>query len=475
MLRILVWLSSFLGLACAQFSDGSDLPYPEHLKRIPELSQKDLIELIQTNEKKRDQLNQRDELLPGWNDYLTEKEEIEKAMNKAISRYNAGPKTTTDETKKRLEEIDRVLSDLKQLGRERFRRISSDGMRRILERQRILASQMAPSVPQLLAQPWNPADFPRIGGSTSTQPLAKTIACRAFQLDWKWVGQYQGISWRSPRGMQNPMELLIQELTSFQGYDSDIQLMEYALQAESPNKLDTRLADFVNVALVKNESTHLAYLNIVDGKTDLAIIARPPIPDEIEYATQKEVPLEVVPCAKDALIFLVHGSNDIGSLTVEQVRQMYSGKVTGWSQVGGKQGMIKAYRRPEDSGSEPWMKSLVMQGEAMSPKVSNDLIGQLMSDIFLKVSEEPFGIAYSLWYYEQYMLGTSETRTLRINDVEPTFESIRDGTYPLVGDVVIVMRANTLANSPTRRLRDWLLTPEGQSVVVQSGYALVRP
>jgi phosphate transport system substrate-binding protein len=237
---------------------------------------------------------------------------------------------------------------------------------------------------------------------------------------------------------------------------------------------DSRFADFLNYSLVKNSSTHQAYLDVIDGLSDLAIIARPPINSEIEYALSKNVQLDVSPCAKDALVLLVNGTNELETLTVEQARSIYTNKITNWKEVGGTDSSILPFRRPLDSGSEPWMHSLVMQGQAMSPTVSDDLVQQEMSHVFLSISEKANSMGYSIWYYEKFMTVSSGTKVLKVNGIEPTAESLRDGSYPLIGEVVVVMRSDAPADSPTRRLRDWLLSSEGQKVVNQSGYVPIK-
>jgi ABC-type phosphate transport system substrate-binding protein len=447
---------------------------PEHLRHISQLTSKELESLHRELEAKYQTLSTVDASVPGWDLYLKEKEAIDRALGLAQSRQNNGPPKSTQEVVNRITEIERVVEDLTYVQRESYHRMEREGRRIAKERHGELQDRQGPEVPRLLAQSWSPVDFPRIGGSTSTQPLAMFLTCRAFRLSVEWGEHISRMAARSMYGIGREKQDLVRYSQILLDNDGDLRLAEFSLKAVSPNKLDTRMADFVNEGLVKNESTHLAYRNIVDGKSDLAIIARPPLQKELDYATQKGVGLEIVPCAKDALVFLVNKDNRVETVTEDQIRQIYSGKLQNWKEMSGIEGKIWPYRRPEESGSEPWMKSLVMRGETMSADVSPDLIGSFMSSVFLKVSENKKGIAYSLWYYERYMSGTSKTRNLRINGVEPTYETIRDGSYPFCGDVVVVMRTNAAADSATRRLRDWLLTTEGQRVVQQSGYVPVK-
>jgi phosphate transport system substrate-binding protein len=73
-------------------------------------------------------------------------------------------------------------------------------------------------------------------------------------------------------------------------------------------------------------------------------------------------------------------------------------------------------------------------------------------------------------YYEQYMIGSAATKSIAIDGVLPSFESIQARTYPHVSEVFVAIRKNEPEGAPARQLRDWLLSEEGQSVVRESGY-----
>ena len=66
------------------------------------------------------------------------------------------------------------------------------------------------------------------------------------------------------------------------------------------------------------------------------------------------------------------------------------------------------------------------------------------------------------------------TRTVAIDGVEPTATSIASGKYPFTADVYVAYRANEPADSPATKLLNWLVSPEGQAVVRESGYVPVQ-
>ncbi len=80
------------------------------------------------------------------------------------------------------------------------------------------------------------------------------------------------------------------------------------------------------------------------------------------------------------------------------------------------------------------------------------------------------GLAYSVDYYERFMSGSPRTRTIAVNGTEPTFDTIRQRKYPYTAEVFAVTRKGIDPHAPAARLRNWLLSAEGQSVVRESGY-----
>jgi len=103
------------------------------------------------------------------------------------------------------------------------------------------------------------------------------------------------------------------------------------------------------------------------------------------------------------------------------------------------------------------------------------LIGRLMSSVFLELTSEPGGIAYSVYYYERFMSGSPNTRTIAIDGVEPTSENIASRKYPHISEVYVVTRKEQNNDSPAAKLKTWLLSAEGQAVVRESGYVPVAP
>jgi phosphate transport system substrate-binding protein len=257
--------------------------------------------------------------------------------------------------------------------------------------------------------------------------------------------------------------------------EPELELLEFTLQAQASEPAEERLVLIINRLLAHNASTHQAYVNLIEGKSEIGLLARAPSPDELEVARSQNVALDVVPCALDAFVFLVNTENPVRNLTTSQIRDIYAGKIEDWKTVGGVKGGITAYQREENSGSQQLMRELVMKDVPFKKPTERyarvpQLVGRLMSSVFLELTSDKVGLAYSVYYYERFMSGSPRTRTIVIDGVEPTFHTIRQRKYPYTTEVFVVTRKGIDRHAPAARLRDWLLSAEGQLVVRESGY-----
>lgn len=320
-------------------------------------------------------------------------------------------------------------------------------------------------------------NFPRVDGSTSTGPLSVILAARILGLPYEW--QY-------PEPTGNPWEIRENALLKYQ-LPSTLYAqvgMEFALNKltveAKPGRPDDReqlrAAMLVNSVISASTSTHEGYVNLIEGRSDLILTARAPSESETKLAGEKGVKLILKPVANDALVFLVNRKNTVKSLTRAQVRDIYERRLLKWDDLGWPGGPMFAYRRERDSGSRELFDALVMAGTgAAEDRRHSDLYSSGMAGPFNQVTQRAAGIGYSVYYYEHFMAASPYTRLLAIDGVEPTFETISSGAYPWVTPVYAVCREGAPADSPGMRLLEWLLTEEGQAVVLESGYVPVQP
>ena len=227
----------------------------------------------------------------------------------------------------------------------------------------------------------------------------------------------------------------------------------------------------INNVDVTHSKTHNAYVNLINGDADLILVT---YPSEYEknLAKEKGIELEIVPIVKEAFVFFVNTDNPIENLTLEQVQDIYSGKIKNWKEVGGENEKIIPYQRPENSGSQSGMLSLVMKGKKMMAPTT-ETISQTMADIVDVISDYTNGknaIGYSYYYYATTMYTTDKMKLLAINGIDPTYENIQTGLYGIQTAYYAVIRKDEEQNSDARKLLNAMKSERGQNVAKEAGY-----
>ena len=188
-------------------------------------------------------------------------------------------------------------------------------------------------------------------------------------------------------------------------------------------------------------------------------------------------PLEQKAIGRDALVFIVNEDNPVQALSQQQLRDIYAGKITNWKDVGGKDQEIIAFQRRADSGSQTLFQKLLIQGgKLMTPpsELAPAAMGELVDSI-ADYNNSANAIGFSVYYYIDQMYSKPGLRLLAVDGVTPSNDTLADGSYPLCNDFYAVIHPDAAADSPERRLYDWLDTDAGQDCIKKSGYVAVGP
>ncbi|MEK4230345.1 PstS family phosphate ABC transporter substrate-binding protein [Solibacillus sp. FSL H8-0538] len=259
---------------------------------------------------------------------------------------------------------------------------------------------------------------------------------------------------------------LIDNLPKIDGATAMYPLYSAFVQATYPEKSYHPYQSEVMV-----NTTPDAYNNLISGRVDVIFTAGP---SEAQRERAKKLGLEfkLTPIGREAFVFFVNQKNDIDGLTLQQIKDIYSGKVTNWSEVGGGDDSIRAFQRPEDSGSQTALQSLMGDTPIMEAPTEDVATG--MGGIINEVSQYKNyknAIGYTFRFYSTEMVGDNRIKLLEISGVSPTKETIRSGTYPIASDFYAVT-TNT-GNPNVEKFIDWVLSDEGQRLVEQAGYVPV--
>jgi len=199
---------------------------------------------------------------------------------------------------------------------------------------------------------------------------------------------------------------------------------------------------------------------LINGTTDICNSSRPMKQSEIKTLKERYGSLGVeIPCAKDGVTIYLNEKNSVTSLTMDQLKKIYTGKITNWKDLGGKDGKIILYSRENNSGTYVFFKDNVLKGQDYSPSCQN-LPGT--AAVVNAVSKDANGIGYGGHGYSKGV------KMCKVNGIEPNETNIGSGKYPISRDLYMYVR-----NKPSGKIKkfiDWILSPEGQKIVTKVGY-----
>ncbi len=224
--------------------------------------------------------------------------------------------------------------------------------------------------------------------------------------------------------------------------------------------------------LVRHSTTPEAYDRLIKGETDLIFVAQP---SNAQRAAAEAAghPLQLTPIAREAFVFFVHQDNPVDGLTSDQIRAIYTKKITNWKAVGGRDEKILPFQRPEGSGSQTALELKVMRGEPL-PTPPREEFARGMGGVIQQVASyqnSREAIGYSFRTFATTMNLEDNIKLLRIDGVPPDRESIRADAYPYTVDVYAATAGTTNPHVP--ELIAWFLSPQGQQLIDETGYVSI--
>jgi phosphate transport system substrate-binding protein len=158
---------------------------------------------------------------------------------------------------------------------------------------------------------------------------------------------------------------------------------------------------------------------------------------------------------KEGIVVAVNLDNPVSSLTKDQLKAIFSGNITNWKEVGGKDAKIDLVIREDGSGTRGAFESMVMN----KTKVKSDAIVQTSTEaVKLAVKQDPNAIGYvSLAHM------SADVKAVKVDGVNPSVETIKEGTYKL--QTPFLFLTNGEPKGKVKEFIDWCLGPEGQEIV----------
>ncbi|NHQ60231.1 PstS family phosphate ABC transporter substrate-binding protein [Chlorobium sp. BLA1] len=214
------------------------------------------------------------------------------------------------------------------------------------------------------------------------------------------------------------------------------------------------------VVKVNESDSERGIYSLIYKNCDIATTARPMRPQELAEAKREGVkPVQNV-LAHDAIVMVVHPANTLSGLTIDQIRKIYTGTYTNWSQLGGPNRPIVLLQRENKSGTQETFTDVVMGKTPISMRAvtlfnNREIIGRIAS------TPNAIGMIGRGWI-------DNSVKTLLVNGVDHSPTTIKDKSYPL--HRLLYMYTNGQPTGVLKRFVEYSTTPDGQRALSENGF-----
>lgn len=212
--------------------------------------------------------------------------------------------------------------------------------------------------------------------------------------------------------------------------------------------------------------------SLINGTVDIANASRQIKPEEIEAAQKNGVqPVEFV-IAQDAIAVVINPTNPVDQLTLQQISDIYSGKIDNWQEVGGEDRPIVRLSRETNSGTHVYFLEEVLRLGESDKRIlfSRDTLLLPSSEgISSEVRENPNAIGYDgLGYVTHDQKVVAIARQSGDPYILPSVESVDNGTYPIARD--LYMYTSGEPEGAVEVYLNWIFSDEAQEIVAELGF-----
>ena len=203
---------------------------------------------------------------------------------------------------------------------------------------------------------------------------------------------------------------------------------------------------------------------LLDGSVDIANTSRPMKGKEVKIARKRGI----TPCehiiARDGIAVIVHPKNPLSALTKAQIKDIYTGKIKNWAQLGGFKKEIVVVSRETTSGTFECFNKIVLKKAKVTPY---SLLQAANAGVLQTVAQSEGAIGYvGIGYLDKRI------KAIKVEGVYPAVATVVDGTYPISRP--LFMYTNGKPKGLCARFIDFVLSPKGQKIVEEEGFVKLR-
>ena len=275
-------------------------------------------------------------------------------------------------------------------------------------------------------------DLPRLDGATALYPLYSSFARAVYPANYSVF----------PEG--------------------DIEVKDGTIIPEKPG----------DNTVIACTNTDGAYRRLITGRADIIFVAGPS-EGQLQMAREAGVELKLTPIGREAFVFFVNAQNPVNGLSINNIQRIYSGEVNNWREFGGNNSKIRAFQRPDNSGSQTALIQFMGDVPLMTPPTEDVASG--MGGIISRVSSyRNYGnaIGYSFLFFATEMVNDSKIKLLELNGIAPTRENVANRTYPYASEFYAITVGTD--NPNINMFIEWILSEQGQYLIEKTGYTPIQ-
>jgi phosphate transport system substrate-binding protein len=211
---------------------------------------------------------------------------------------------------------------------------------------------------------------------------------------------------------------------------------------------------------VRGGGSGVGIASLIEGTCDIADASRAIKDSELDMAVARGVSPKANVVAMDGIAVIVHPSNSIKGLSKQQVKDIFTGKISDWSDIGGSGGKIVVISRDSASGTFEAFGELALNKEKVRPDALMEASNQAVASI---VAKTPAAIGYvGLGYV------SGSVKTVTIDGVVPSKETVLMKKFPYGRP--LFMYTNGTPKGMVKQFMDFVLSPKGQEIAEEQGY-----
>lgn len=203
---------------------------------------------------------------------------------------------------------------------------------------------------------------------------------------------------------------------------------------------------------------------LLDGSVDIANTSRPMKAKEVKIARKRGITPSEHIIARDGIAVIVNPKNPISALTKAQIKDIYTGKIKNWAQLGGFKKEIVVVSRETTSGTFECFNKIVLKKAKVTPY---SLLQAANAGVLQTVAQSEGAIGYvGIGYLDKRI------KAIKVEGVYPAVATVVDGTYPISRP--LFMYTNGKPKGLCARFIDFVLSPKGQKIVEEEGFVKLR-